>query len=424
MMKMQLSKKFSTTLIATAIASFSSSGFTAGFALLEQNASGLGNAYAGMSATAEDASTVYFNPAGMSYLKGRQFVGAVNFIKPGAKFSNTNSTTIGSDGGDAGDWAAVPSLYLTADINSQWKFGLGINSPFGLVTDYNAGWKGRYQGLKSDLMTININPSVSFKANEKLSLGAGINAQYVKGELTKAINFNALVPGTPDGHQSLKATDWGWGFNLGAIYQATPDTRIGFAYRSEINYTLDGDSTFTGTPGALAGNLMFRSSHATADLDLPASAALSFVTALNPKVDLMGDITWTGWNSFKELRVKFANGAVDNVTPENWTDSWRIGLGATYKYTDQWKLRGGVAYDQTPVSDEYRTVRIPDEDRVWISIGATYQPTKQDTLSFGYAHLFVSDASINKTEPPIGGRVTGNYDNQVNILAIQYSRSF
>jgi long-chain fatty acid transport protein len=214
----------------------------AGFGLIEQSGSGMGNALAGASAIAEDASTIYFNPAGMTYISGTQVVSAIHLVKPNAEFNNEGSTRalprpLGGEGGNAGDLAFLPNFYFKMDVNDSVKIGLGINAPFGLKTEYDKNWIGRFQGIKSDLKTININPAIAFKVNDQLSLGFGVSAMYAKAELTSAVNIGAA-----ERSSKVKGDDWGFGFNLGAIYQATADTRFGVAYRSKVTQQVEGDS--------------------------------------------------------------------------------------------------------------------------------------------------------------------------------------
>lgn len=381
----------------------------AGFALIEQNASGLGNAYAGQAASAQDASTIFFNPAGLTLLPDRQLVMAGHLIKPQAEFSGSSNIG-GGNGGDAGGLALVPNAYLAYRLTPDVHVGVGMNAPFGLKTEYDSTWAGRHHGIKSELKTINLNPSIAWKANDTLSLGAGLSIQYAKATLTNT---------TAAGLATIKGDDFGWGFNLGALWKVSDATRIGVAYRSEVDQKLEGTAEFSAVPS--------QNGPVTASVTLPDSASLSIVHQLNPKLELLADVTWTGWSDFDELRIIRTSGALLGVTPENWSDSYRYSVGVNYRMNDKLTLRGGVAYDETPVSDAFRTVRIPDESRTWLAFGARYRLSNQTALDFGYAHLFVKDARINKTEtlPAIGAvTVTGTYDASVDILSAQFTHSF
>lgn len=377
----------------------------AGFALIEQNASGLGNAYAGAAAVAQDASTLFFNPAGMTRLPDRQVVVAGHLIKPKAEFSGSSNIG-GGNGGDAGGLAAVPNAYYAFRLTPDVHLGVGVNAPFGLATEYDKTWAGRTQAIKSELKTVNINPSIAWKASDAVSLGAGVSIQYAEATLTN-------LAGAP-GLATVKGDDYGWGFNLGALWQVDAATRIGLAYRSEVDYTLEGTLTLSAFP---AGN-----GPVTADTTLPDSASLSLFHTLNDRWDLLADLTWTGWSDFDELRIVRTNGALASLTEERWKDTWRFSLGANYRWNDTLTLRGGIAFDETPVPDAYRTARIPDEDRTWLSLGVQYRVSPKALLDVGYAHLFVKDARINKTES--GVLLAGRYDASVDILSAQLTLNF
>ena len=403
----------------------------AGFALLEQNTSGLGNAYAGQAATAQDASTIFFNPAGMTLLPDRQIVLSANGVKPTSNFSNTASTPpagragLTGNGGDAGDWAVVPSLYAAFAITPDLRLGIGINSPFGLKTEYDAPWLGQYQALTSKLETINVNPALAYRVNNWLSLGAGVNWQRAKAELSNSVYLGAAGDGTAQ----VEGDSDAWGYNLGALFQISQDMRVGIAYRSNIKQELEGDVTFTLPPGVPALPAV-ANGPVTAAVDLPETASLSVFQRFDDKWDIMADITWTHWSRFQDLTVLRSNGTVLSTQPENWSDTWRFSIGLNYRATEKLMWRFGTSYDQTPVSDAYRTPRIPDQDRVWAAIGVQYAFTPALLLDVGYAHLFVKDASVNQPNniPALPatarGQLTGNYENSVDIVGVQLTWSF
>ena len=408
-------------LLSIVILSAPSITYAAGYALIEQSGSGMGNAYAGGGAIAEDASTIYFNPAGMTYIEGTQVVGAIHLIKPSAEFNNNGSISgtfrpLGNNGGDAGDLAFVPNFYYKRDISDSLKFGVGVNSPFGLKTEYEEGWIGRFQSIKSEVTTININPAVAYKFSDQLSIGAGISAMWAQAELTRAVNL-----GTAESSVKVKGDDWGFGFNLGAIYQISTDTRFSVAYRSKVIQHLEGDATF----GAA---LATRNGDITANITLPETFSVSAFSHINDKWDLMGDITWTRWSQFQELRILFTNGTLLAFTPENWNNTLRYSIGANYHYSDTLKLRAGLAYDQEAVSDQFRTARIPGNDRKWLSFGAGWKLNPNSSIDVGYSHLFISDASISDDhtgDTPLGnGLLKGSYEGSVNILSAQYTHNF
>ncbi len=382
----------------------SGSAAASGFALIEQSASGLGNAFAGGAAVAEDASTVFFNPAGMSRLSGKQVVFAVHDITPSAKFSGTGAS--GSNmGGDAGGSSFVPNAYFSMEIKPDWKVGLGVNAPFGLQTDYDPAWVGRYQAIKSKIQTININPAVAYQVNDALSIGAGLDYQHISGELS---NFDSVL-----GTTVVKGTDNAWGYNLGALYNFNSSIRVGIAYRSAISYTLNGNVT-SALPSA--------NTPVSLDVKLPDTLSLSGFHQLDDKWDFMADATWTGWSSFKQIKVVNNSGAVISNTVENWKDTVRVSVGATHHFSEQWLARAGLAYDQSPVPAAYLTARLPDNNRTWLALGGQYKSSAASKIDFGYAHLFVKDFNINETNP--SPALVGTYKNSVDILSAQYTYTF
>jgi long-chain fatty acid transport protein len=423
------------------------------FALTEQSASGLGNSYAGAAASAEDASTIYYNPAGMSLLpSGSQISTGVNVIDISTKFNNSSSSApfgtipLGGNGGNAGGVTPVPNLYLATDIAKDWKLGLGISVPFGLKTEYDSDWMGRFQAIKSELDTLNFNPTISYKVNDTVSLGFGLNYQQINAELSSGVDYQAavlgglLAAGVPlgtaapaaslvapaEGTVDIKGNDSAWGYNAGAMFQLSPDTRLGVSYRSSITYHISGTVTFSNVPAALAGNAAVANGNVSLALKMPDSASVALQHRLDDKWTLLGDFTWTGWSKIQALTVVRDNGATLSSTPENFKDTYRIGIGANYHASDAWTIKMGAAYDQTPVNDTDRTPRLPDQDRYWLSVGGQYRWSKQGTLDFGYAHLFVKDTSINQSAGNANafGQLSGTYQTSIDILGAQLSYRF
>lgn len=418
--------RFSSPFVAGLILSaYQLTSHAAGFALSEQSGSGTGNAYAGAAAVAEDASTIYFNPAGMTYIEGRQLVGALHAIRTTGDFNNQGSQPgsgrpLGGEGGDIGAWAFLPNIYYKQDLTEQVKFGIGVGTPFGLKTEYNRNWLGRFQAVKSELKTININPSLAWKVNDQWSLGFGISAMWAEAELTSAVNAGTapLVKN--------KGNDWGFGYNLGAIYQITPDTRLGVAYRSKVEQHLKGDvrSSFTGANGIPGSTL---NTDITADLTLPETFSFSTFSRLDDRWELLADVTWTRWSQFKDLVILRDNGtnSVVGSTVEHWNNTLRYSAGLNYRYSDTLKLRTGLAYDDDAIDNERRTTRIPANDRILLSLGASWQYTPVTKLDIGYIHVFIKDARINDDQQLSGrGLVAGKYEGSADILSVQMSHNF
>jgi long-chain fatty acid transport protein len=419
----------------------------AGFALIEQSASQTGNAYAGGAAFANDASTIYFNPAGMTRLPA-QAVGGVHLVSLSAKFSGSatdvfGNPTSGGNGGDAGDVSVLPNLFITAPLGDGLYAGLGISAPFGLSTSYDASWKGRYQAIDSELSTVNFNPAIAYRVNNRLSLGFGFNLQYIDAKLTQAVDQGSLcaptqaqlqalgVPGanpalcaglTPQGSDArakVQGDNWAGGYNAGLLYEFSPHTRAGLSYRSEIKQQLAGNASFAGTLPQFSNFGIFVHTGVTADVTLPQSASLSFWHDIKDSLSVMADVTWTGWDSFDELRIKYDSFQPDTVVDESWNNSWRYAVGLDYRYNSNWTFRAGTAFDQTPVPNaSHRTARIPDEDRIWASLGVGYRLSRAVGIDVGYSHLFIDDPKINETSASTGS-LSGKYDASVDILSAQ-----
>ena len=428
--------KFARLSVIAALAVCAEASDAAGFALTEQNASGLGYAYSGQAALAQDASTVFFNPAGMSFLPGPQVLVGIAAIDPSIKFSNNGSSRIpalatatgsqpGDNGGNAGSWVYVPNFYATLPLGDRFTAGFGVSVPFGLKTEYDSTWIGRFQGIKSELSTINYNLAMAFKITDTISIGAGVNYQFLQTDLT-----NSIATPLGEGLTELKAQDSAWGWNVGAMFQVSPDMRIGVSYRSSLDYTVEG--TVNSTISATGQAFPLGTFNASADVKLPEMASLSIVQKFGDKWDMMSDITWTHWDVLQQINiVNTANGATRQQLALNLQNAWRLSLGLGYHLSESWTLKGGFAWDQSPVQDQYRTVRLPDNDRYWFALGATYRPSKALAFDVGYAYLLVPNATINNTQvqpglPPGLGTsvVSGEYSNSVNILAAQVSYTF
>ena len=461
-MKAKVQKALLAALPAIIGGLYSSVAGASAFQLLEQNASGLGTAFAGSAAVADDASTVFYNPAGMAFLPAgkKNIAVGVDAINPSVKFSNSGSaapafqTLRNDNGGDAGDLAFVPHGYFAMPINNKISFGLGVSAPFGLKTEYSSGWDGRFQGVKSDVETLNLNPSLSFKLNDQVALGAGLNYQKLTGEFTSAVNYagsvyqavasgalgaaaipsaGALAAAGGEGTAKLTGSDTAWGYNLGAMFQVSPATRLGISYRSAIKYHLTGTADFSQTANATVNAILgaatspARGGAIYSDIKMPDTLIISGLHHVNDKWDVMGDLSWTGWAKIPALTFKYANNdSTVSSTTENWRNTLRAAFGASYKYNEQWKARVGLAYDQSPVPDSTRTPRLPDSDRTWLAIGGQFKPARDSAIDFGYSHIFVKNNSISNTAGSQNsyGLLQGNYKNSVDILGLQYSTAF
>ena len=443
-----------------------------GFQLIEQNASGLGNAFAGQAAAVRDASAVYFNPANLTRLPGKQLVLSLEPIGVKTAFTDSGSTrpllgttpvpvSLGGNGGDAGGWIPVPNGYLSWQAGSKTWLGLGVNVPFGLKTEWDADWLGRFKAIQSEVQTINLNPTLAVKVNDAFSLGAGANYQRLKATLSQGVAYGGLAYGgalsaagpaaaagilaqlggpaglAKEGLSTVEGDTWSWGWNMGATVTFGTTGHLAGTYRSRVKHDIEGTVNFadapsfatTGPLGSLGAglNARFANGPVTAHIELPETVSIA-ASYEGKKAEVLADWTWTGWKSIQALAIVRGDGLSLSSVPLNFEDSWRVGLGANYLMNEEWTLRVGTAYDKSPVQDAYRTPRLPDNDRIWAAIGVQYKVGKNGAVDFGYAHLFLKDATSSlpnqdSTTPP-SGNLVGSYQASVNILSIQIRRSF
>ena len=434
--------------------------FSAGFAIVEQNVSGLGNAYAGAGAVSNDASTVFFNPAGMMQLKDHEGSFALHAITPSAKFKNNNTrysdgTPIsGGNGGDAGGTEVVPNIYYVNSLGNRSKFGIGISAPYGLTTEYDKDWVGRYQSVKSQLTTVNFNPALAFRLDSNFSLGVGMNIQYAEATLTNAVDFGAVcaaveaqgslppntctgigaTSGAADGFSEVTGDSWAMGFNFGVLFAPSSNSKVGFSYRSKVSHKLRGNADFTvpanvaavtvPSGASLFSDILFADTGATANVDLPETYSLSSAQMITPQLQLLGDITHTKWSRLSELRVEFDNvNKSASVEEMHWKNTYKYSLGANYLLNQNLTLRAGFAFDEGAAPNStYRSARVPDQDRIWYAIGLGYKD-RGVSYDFGYVYITMDDSAINRTGAT-GEVLNGTYETSVNILSAQVSFGF
>lgn len=430
-----MQKNFTQRLIPALIAiAFSGSAAAAGFQLQNQNAAGTSVAYAGAAAVAEDASTIFFNPAGMTYLPmGHSISVGGTLIDRSVKFTDTGTSpmpvinpatnlptgafhAVGGNGGDGGGISLIPAMYYSYAVSQALRFGFGLSVTYGSETEYDSNFAGRFSGRYTSIHQINLNPSVAYKVNEIVSLGFGINFAI------NEIEFRQTTPfvGAPTG--VLAGDDTAWGYNLGAMFQLTPATRLGISYRSAMKFDLQGSQEVAafGVNNAI-----------TAKLETPDNFSLALSQKVGDRLELLVDATRTGWSSVNALTPILTSGAAATAPLRyNFKDTWRFGLGAKYQLNDQLNLRAGIAYDESPVpNDQSRTMTVPDSDRTWLSVGARWNVTKTASLDFGYAHIFFKDSSTaravtNTAETATLQTVRGNFKTRADLLSMQLNYNF
>ncbi|WP_158292193.1 OmpP1/FadL family transporter [Paracraurococcus ruber] len=420
----------------------------AGYEVREQSAVGQGTSFAGAAARNDDPSLIFFNPAAMSGLRGIQgaLVGSGIFPDSTASAgSATRNAAIGGSpirgslGGDIGLDAFVPATYATIQLAPDWHFGVGITVPWGLVTKSPADSIARYHALTSSLRTVNVTPALSWQALPNLSLGIGLQVQYASARLSTGIDYGAIgaaqripgfVPGARDGRSTVTGTDTTVGVQLGAQWEPVAGTRLGLAWRSAMFYELRGDATFEGVPFPLSSSPAFANTGGRAKLGTPDTINLGLTQRLDERWTLLGGLEWTNWSRFRELIVNFDSGRPASITEERWHDSLFASVGAEYRWNDDLSLRAGFAYDQSPVRNAERTPRIPDSDRYWLSVGASWQVHPNATLSLAYTHIFSPEANVTLSDPGprntnlFRGNLNATYQASVDIVTAQLRFAF
>jgi long-chain fatty acid transport protein len=388
----------------------------AGFSLLP-SIGDVNRSRAGGSAAAEDATTAYNNPAGMMRLEGSQIAAVAKVFFSSATFTNDASTDAlgsplsGGNGGDGGSTTLVPSIYYTHAMNKKWSFGLAINSPFGLSTEYDPDWVGRYDAIKTGIETININPSFGYRINNQWSVGAGASAQYVNATLSSAIDYGAVClsllppatcaaanlpgPQSADGIVEMEADDWGYTWNLGILWSSM-NWRAGLAYRSQLEVDLAGAANFDNPPQAAIFAPAFTNTSVTVPLSLPETISFSVFYDWTPTLSVMADVTMTRWSRFDRLYFNFGNPAQpDQSIPKNWDDVIRYAVGINYELNNRWELQGGTAFEESAIPDETYEPGIPTTDVWWLNAGVRYRPSTSLSFLAGIVHLFYDDRTVN-----------------------------
>lgn len=418
--------KVALTAIAVA-AACASTAHAAGFMLTEQSAGSLGRAYAGAGVDGTDLSGVYYNPATMVLHKGTAVQMGLVGVGLNLDYAGDDGTT--ANGRNKAE--VIPHGYLVHQINDTVWFGLGITVPFGMGTEYNDQWQQADRGISANIMTVDINPNFAFKLNEKFSIGVGASIQYAQADLKKRTAMN--VGGynvSAEGEIDADSIAWGW--NVGMMWSPTENFRVGLSYRSKIEHDAEGDFTMgdgriqTGMSGegewgtpidAIMpgmGSLLNISANGYATVTAPAWAMASVAWDINEVVSLYGTFRWTDWSSFEKLEIT-SDGMIAGMIPaqetihNHWRDTYLGSLGMDLRLTDWWTLRGGIAYESSPISKpEYRTAIIPDADRWWFAIGSSFKWNENFQTDVSFAHLHgVHERNLYDSEQ--GGEKVGKF---------------
>ena len=410
----------------------------AGFAVQDYtSAAQLGAANAGAAAAAEDASAISVNPAGIARLTSPQVVGNATFASPYLPFTDQGSilpsgAPIGSGEDNGGAFVLLPSFFFASPLPYGFSAGVGLFPSFGLATEYGSNWIGRYNAQSSEVTSLDLAPTLAYRALPWLSFGISPVARYTKVKFTNAIDFGSIgaglgipgaVPGGSDGGAKVKVSAWSFAFNGGVLIEPTDRTRVGIAYFHNDAAKVTGSARFARSPigdviAAVSG--AFTNTDASSLINLPDHANFGIVQSLTPDLDVRAGLTWTQWSSFKEERIVFANpNQPDSVMPENWRDTVTLSLGGNYRVSPALVVRAGFAYDETPIPDAaHRDARLPDSDRYTAAIGAGYTLTPSTTIDFAYQHVFGTSVALR---PPstVGDQLIGTTDLSADIVALQ-----
>jgi len=498
-----------TSVLAAAVM-LASQAMASGFKINEQSASGAGRAFAGSAAVANDASVVFFNPAGMSRLDRSQASFGFTYLDLEGSFEGVRTDPAGvsstlapsqqtpfgeagtyNDGGDFMPNKVIPFGYFVHKLDDKAAVGLGIFAPFGTATDYADGSLAGGFADETQLSAIDIQPTFSYQMTDSFSFGVGIDIVYAKGLLSKELDLVPLAAAyqlagqgaqiNPEDYRGYEnkfevaGDDVGYGWNFGVMWDITAATTFGFAYRSEVDFDLEGKSEFKQSEGVVAyspdaGAIVPADTNAAATFILnnqgqaglwradmtpatgsiakqdsrvpltgPRSATFSIAHRYNDRLQVLAGATWTDWSSFKYFDViATGEGVIDDIAGlgenyvghivEKWHDTISYSVGTEYLLNQDWTLRAGYAFDESPVKDQHRTARVPDNDRQWLTAGATYTLNNHWSFDAGIAYLFIDKSKIDEYNYDLNDEqkgvdnLKGEYD--INALGLSFQANY
>ncbi|ELJ8533165.1 outer membrane protein transport protein [Vibrio cholerae] len=432
---MKTNKTLLSSAVAFGLASVSTFTQAAGFQLAEYSATGLGRAYAGEAAMADNASAQWRNPAMLTYLEGTQISAGAIYVNPNVDVEGTvNHAQLGKTHASSNDFAhdaVIPNFYLSHQLNEQMTLGFALGTNYGMETDLGTEFAASHFGNQASVISKEANLNIAYQILPQLSIGGGV--RYVMGEghfgatapaknlIRHPVTNNVMTLPKGTTLKYMEGEDNSWGWQVGSAWQINQNNRVGFAYKSEVVMDFEGHAEGV-SYGSYKPGMM--------SVTLPATAELASFHQLNDQWAIHASINWTDWSSFKELTAVFPEKS-DLIKSENWEDNYRFALGTTYQYDAKLALRAGVAYDTSAVDDKNRTATIPETDRTWVSVGGSYVATPQLTLDAGFTYIFAKDATINEprdasdqTAAAIGGAFTGNVSGNVWLIGVQANYRF
>lgn len=447
-----MNNKFNKLTLAAAItAAFASQAHAGGYQINEQSVSGQGYGHAGRSSNVNDASIVYGNPAGMSFLDRAQVTVGGTFLSVNTDISNAEASqsspaflpatggltdtlsVTGSNDGDIVPGTLIPFAFYAQPVNEQLAFGFGVYAPFGSNTDYEDGFQGRNQGNYTEVKVMTAQPTVSYRFNDQWALGAGVTYNRVEGELHRQVPV-ATPFGLSEVDSRVEGDDEAWGYNLGVIYQPVPETTLGLTYRSKVDFNLEGSFT-ANSPVLDQLGIGAVTDTAALDLTTPETVNFSLTQQMSENLKLMFGASWARWSRFDQILVTGTERGEITNEQQNYSNAWAFSTGGEYQLTPQLALRAGVALDFTPTQDATRSVRIPSDDRRIFSIGAGWSPTPDLTLDVAYSYLTERSTQVDQTKtdsftvagqqtPPITSNYSADYKNEAHGFGAQLTYRF
>jgi len=408
-----------------------------GFQVRETSGTLQGSSFAGMSTLTTDASTMVNNPGSVGQYQETSYSVGGALIVPVAKAKNIEASGSGvtaaktfSDATtykDIAQDAFVPNAHAVFKLTDQLNLGISITSPWGLVTDYEPDFSGRFHGTTSSIKSVNIKPVLAYRFDNGLSIGAGPQIQQLDAALSRSVP--ELAGTANEGNSEVSGDDVGYGWQAGMNWEVVSGTRIGVAYNSEVHHTLEGKIDFDSAAENLP-NTPYTDRNATAKVTTPESIAFGVSQQVGDQWTVMADAQWTNWNSIDTLTFNYDGdissqaGIQDSTSDEyKWGSAWFGSLGARYQHDENWAFTGGVAFDETPIKTKYRNVRLPDSNRFWTSLGASYQVADWALVSLGYTHVFANTARVDLSDDQLGD-FSADYDAHVDIIALQANFKF
>ena len=455
---MQTASRLTLTALALGVAGVLAAGQAdaSGFQIRENSVKNLGRANAGTTVAWGDASVVLNNPAAMVNLKQTTLQADVTVIDLTAKFSGNGTTALGApagplsggNGGDPGDPTPVPAMAAVFPLSGAFEgvtLGASVSAPFGLKTDYEPTWMGRYDAITSDVKVVDLTLSAAIAFTDRFSVGLGVIAQRADVTLSKAIDFgtalcaaqnplNCFNPAYPfhpqaqDGNIEVSGADTDFGFVFGAQFKALDNLTFGYAHRSEVNHTLTGDATIT-KPGSVTATLNALQNHAYddgpiwANLDTPSTDTLSMRWDVTSAVRVLAEAQRTAWSSLESVNIIRDGGAQLGFEAFDWNDSMFYSVGGEWDMNEAVTFRVGMGYDGTPTHDSTRTPRLPDNDRMVYTFGATWNVSPRLSLDAAYMRVQMDNPRVN-TVSSSSSRLAGSFEGKADLLGVSAQYRF